>query len=279
MPFENLDIVAGIPVSMELDAIYDKVVRRRRGGFCYELNGLFAQLLEALGYSVTLLSAQVLHSDGRESHEYDHLTLRVDLDEPWLVDVGYGDAFRDPMPLRRDSEFVDALGRTYALRVDDEAWELSDEEPQYRFTLTPRAFAEFEPMCRWQQTESPWFTGHRMCTIATPDGRVTLLDDRLIVHAGGERTEREVDESEVPVLLSSLFGVELGRASGRAGRARRRSVLPARRATASWPSKPSISSRSWKRRKSSRRRIPRVRLRALQQPERLPLPGLDHPRR
>ncbi len=211
VPFENLDIVAGIPVSMELDAIWDKVVRRRRGGFCYELNGLFAQLLEALGYPVTLLSAQVLHSDGRESHEYDHLTLRVDLDEPWLVDVGYGDVFRDPMPLRPGSEFVDALGRTYRLRVDGEDWELSDEEPQYRFTLTPRAFAEFEPMCRWQQTESPWFTGHRMCTIATPDGRVTLLDDRLIVHAGGERTEREVDEGEVPVLLSTLFGVELGR--------------------------------------------------------------------
>ena len=209
VPFENLDIVAGVPISMDPDAIFDKLVRRRRGGFCYELNGTFARLLEALGYRVTLLSAQVLHDDGRESHEYDHLTLRVDLDEPWLVDVGYGDCFRDPMPLRPDSEFVDALGRTYTLRVEGEVWELSDEKPQYRFTLTPRAFAEFEPMCVWQQTESPWFTGHRMCTIATPEGRVTLLDDRLIVNAGGVRTEREVDEDEVQELLASRFGVRL----------------------------------------------------------------------
>jgi N-hydroxyarylamine O-acetyltransferase len=185
-------------------------VLRRRGGFCYELNGLFARLLEALGYRVTLLSAQVVHDDGRESHEYDHLTLRVDLDEPWLVDVGFGDAFRDPMPLRPDSEFVDELGRTYRLSVDGEVWELGDEErPQYRFTLAPRTFDEFEPMCRWQQTESPWFTGHRMCTIATPDGRWTLLDDRLIHHAGRTRTEREVYEAEVPELLSSLFGIDL----------------------------------------------------------------------
>ncbi len=181
---------------------------RRRGGFCYELNGLFARLLEALGYTVTLLSAQVLHADGRESHEYDHLTLRVDLVEPWLVDVGYGDCFREPMPLRADSEFVDSLGRSYRLAVDGELWELSDAEPQYRFTLTPRAYAEFEPMCRWQQTESPWFTGHRMCTIATPDGRLTLLDDKLITHAGGERAEREIDEAEVPELLSALFGID-----------------------------------------------------------------------
>jgi len=211
VPFENLDIVAGVPVSIEPDAIWDKVVRRRRGGFCYELNGLFARLLGALGYRVTMLSAEVIHADGREGHDYDHLTLRVDLDAPWLVDVGYGDCFRDPMPLRADSAFVDALGRTYRLRVDGDLWELSDDEgPQYRFTLAPRALAEFEPMCRWQQTESPWFTGHRMCTIATEGGRRTLLDDRLIVHSGGERTEREVGDAEVPGLLASLFGIEPG---------------------------------------------------------------------
>ncbi len=209
VPFENLDIVAGREISIEPDEIWDKIVARRRGGFCYELNGLFARLLEALGYTVTLLSAQVIHADGRESHEYDHLVLRVDLDEPWLLDVGYGDCFREPMPLRPDSEFVDSLGRTYRLRVEGDVWEMSDAERQYHFTLSPRGLPEFEPMCRWQQTESPWFTGHRMCTIATPDGRVTLLDARLITTTGGERTEREIDEAEVPELLATLFGVVL----------------------------------------------------------------------
>lgn len=208
VPFENLDIVAGVPISMDLDTIFDKVVRRRRGGFCYELNGLLAQLLEALGYSVTVLSARVVDDEDTEGQEYDHLVLRVELDEPWLLDVGFGDTFREPMPLRPDSEFVDSLGRTYRLEVNGEVWDLVEQRTQYRFTLTPRAFAEFEPMCRWQETESAYFTGHRICTIATHDGRRTLMDDRLIVHSGGDRTEREIDEAEVPELLSSLFGIE-----------------------------------------------------------------------
>jgi N-hydroxyarylamine O-acetyltransferase len=208
VPFENLDIGRGVPISMEPDAIFEKVVRHRRGGFCYELNGLFARLLEALGYPVTLLAARVVGEDGVEGITGGHLTLRVEAGESWLVDVGYGDAFREPMPLRPGSELVDSLGRTYRLRVEGEVWELADERPQYRFTLAPRAFAEFEPMCRWQQTESPWFTGHRMCSIATPDGRWTLLDDRLIRHEGSARSERELDEAEVPELLSSLFGIE-----------------------------------------------------------------------
>ena len=167
VPFENLDIVAGREISMEPDAIWDKVVTRRRGGFCYELNGLFARLLEALGYPVTLLSARVISDDDVENFEYAHLTLRVEDGESWLVDVGFGDTFREPIPLRPDTDFVDSLGRTYRFQVDGDEWTLLQERPQYRFTLTPRAFAEFEPMCRYQQTESPWFTGHRMCTIAT----------------------------------------------------------------------------------------------------------------
>jgi N-hydroxyarylamine O-acetyltransferase len=208
VPFENLDILAGVPISLDPDAIFDKVVRRRRGGFCYELNGLFARLLEALGYSVTLLSARVVDEDGAEGREDAHLTLRVEADGPWLVDVGFGDTFREPIPLRPDTEAVDSLGRTYRLREIGRDWDLIEERTQYRFTLAPRAFAEFEPMCRWQETESPYFTGHRICTIATPEGRRTLLDDRLIVQAGPERTEREIDEAEVPKLLSSLFGIE-----------------------------------------------------------------------
>ncbi len=60
-----------------------------------------------------------------------------------------------------------------------------------------------------QETEAPYFTSHRICTLGTPDGRVTLYDDRLIVHAGGERNERAVDEREVPELLRELFGVVL----------------------------------------------------------------------
>jgi N-hydroxyarylamine O-acetyltransferase len=66
-----------------------KIVRQRRGGFCYELNGAFATLLTAAGYAVTLLSARVANAEGIASKEFDHLTLRVDLEESWLADVGF----------------------------------------------------------------------------------------------------------------------------------------------------------------------------------------------
>src|ERR1017187_10297680 len=97
VPFENLDIHLGRPIVCDEDRFLHKIINERRGGFCYELNGAFAALLRALGFKVTLLSARVAGSDGSASPEFDHLTLRVDLDEPWLADVGFGDSFIEPL--------------------------------------------------------------------------------------------------------------------------------------------------------------------------------------
>src|SRR5215212_1339106 len=77
VPFENLDIHLGRPILLGQDALFDKIVRRRRGGFCYELNGLFAGLLRELGFEVTLLAAGVARADGGFGPEFDHLTLLV----------------------------------------------------------------------------------------------------------------------------------------------------------------------------------------------------------
>src|SRR6266540_1131840 len=72
VPFENLDIHLGRPILLDQEALFDKIVTRRRGGFCYELNGLFALLLRELGFDVTLLSAGVAHADGGFGPEFDH---------------------------------------------------------------------------------------------------------------------------------------------------------------------------------------------------------------
>ena len=216
VPFEILDIGLGRPISLQLPALYDKIVVRHRGGFCYELNGLFAWLLGALGYRLTMLSARTVDEDGALGPEFDHLVLRVDIDEPWLVDVGFGDTFREPLRLVEGAEQVDSLGRAYRLDRDGDDWTLFERQtseapwaPQHRFTLVSRGLADFVAMCHWQETEAPYFTSHRICTLGTPDGRVTLYNDRLIVHAGRERNERAVDEREVPELLRELFGVVL----------------------------------------------------------------------
>src|SRR6202035_5805678 len=88
----------------EEEAFIQKIAERRRGGFCYELNGAFAGMLREIGFKVTLLSARVPRDDGSESPEFDHLALRVDLEEPWLADVGFGDSFVEPLRLRPGAE-------------------------------------------------------------------------------------------------------------------------------------------------------------------------------
>jgi N-hydroxyarylamine O-acetyltransferase len=216
VPFENLEVADGRPLSVEPQAIYDKIVARRRGGFCYELNGLFSWLLRELGYDATLLAAQVPEPpDGGPRHDRAHLVLLVDLDGPWLVDVGFGEAYRRPFALRAGNEHTDQHLGTYRLEEAEGRWQVREWQDDgrsrvaYRFDLTPRELADFDEACLWQETESPFFTRHRFCSIATPGGRTTVMDDRLIVRSDGGRTERAVADEEVPGLLAELFGVVL----------------------------------------------------------------------
>jgi N-hydroxyarylamine O-acetyltransferase len=216
VPFENLDILAGRPISLELAAIEAKIVGAHRGGFCYELNGLFATLLDALGFRASLLAAEVRSPEtGEWGPPFDHLVLRVDLDDPWLVDVGFGDGCPEPMPLRDGAAVRDGSERVFSLTGDASGWLLSvrspeDETPEalYRFTETTHALADYEATCRIQETESALFTGHRIAEVLTSDSRMTLFDNLLIVHIGTERTTREIHEAEVPALLRDRFGIQ-----------------------------------------------------------------------
>jgi N-hydroxyarylamine O-acetyltransferase len=236
VPFENLDIALGRPIRLGLTTLYDKIVTRRRGGFCYELNGLFAWLLDDLGFEVTYLSASDYHpQDGSYGLDYDHLALLVRCpadpaaEVRWLVDVGWGDTFR--VPLRADAEGEQDGGlKTYRITTNpggaqgEEArrqlWERHTNtagysssgvwERQYAFTTQPRAFPDFEPMCRYHQTSlESIFTRKQICTLATPGGRISLEDGRLIVTRGGVREERAVAADEKENLLRELFGIDL----------------------------------------------------------------------
>ena len=109
VPFENLSIHAKEPIVLEDEALFIKIVERRRGGFCYECNGLFAALLRALGFNVRMLSAEVANAAGVFGPAFDHMTLMVSLEQRWLVDVGFGDSFREP--LRLDEQHEQLQGR------------------------------------------------------------------------------------------------------------------------------------------------------------------------
>jgi len=217
VPFENLDIALGRPISLDEPAVLRKIVQLRRGGFCYEANSAFAALLRALGYRVDLLSAGVMKQSGGFGPDFDHLTLLIHLAEPLLVDVGFGDSFRAPLRLHADaiqaqpmgSYRLDHDGATWTLmQLDDSAW-----QPQYRFTLQPHAINDFISMCHYHQTSpESGFTRRRICTRATPDGRITLSDSNLIITAQGERTERPLaTDAEVQTALAEHFGIDLSR--------------------------------------------------------------------
>jgi N-hydroxyarylamine O-acetyltransferase len=216
VPFENLDISLGRKIICEEDSFLRKIVEQRRGGFCYELNGAFAALLRELGFKVTLLSARVPRDDGSSSPEFDHLALRVDMDEPWLADVGFGDLFNDPLRLQIGRE-QERDGRRFRI-VEQPGWFQLDRaepdgswKPQYSFTLVPRHLDEFAAMCHYHQTspESP-FTRKKICSMATPDGRTTVSDRRLITTRNGEKTERLLNsENEWKMVLREHFGVIL----------------------------------------------------------------------
>jgi N-hydroxyarylamine O-acetyltransferase len=218
VPFENLDIHLGVENVLDLGHVFDKIVSRRRGGWCYELNGLFALLLEALGFEVARFSAAVVVSDP-PSPDFAHLTLRVDLDRQWLADVGFGASFTRPLRLD-DDEDQERDGKRYRLqRAGDGRMVLhEDDAPQYAFALDPRRMEQFAAMCVVQQTEpGSHFLQAPMCTLATEDGRETLSGMRLITTTPAGRSERELaDDDERAAVLRDIFGVDLGDARFRA---------------------------------------------------------------
>jgi N-hydroxyarylamine O-acetyltransferase len=215
VPFENLDIHLGRKIVCEEAPFLHKIVDERRGGFCYELNGAFAALLRALGFQVTLLSARVPCSDGSDGPEFDHLTLRVDLEEPWLADVGFGEGFLEPLRLQPGVK-QPQNGRIYRLTgaegvfclevVADDKW-----KKEYSFTLQLRQLSDFAAMCHYHQTSSDsHFTRNRICSRATPEGRVTLSNEKLIETRNGVRTERVLaGDQEWRAILQERFGVTL----------------------------------------------------------------------
>ncbi len=123
VPFENLDIGRGREILLNTERFVGKIVGERRGGFCYELNGAFAALLESLGIRVTSLSARVANEQEVLSPEFDHLALLVDLGDPWLADVGFGDNFIEPLRLAGRIEQHDAAG-SFRLIEAGERWRL-----------------------------------------------------------------------------------------------------------------------------------------------------------
>jgi N-hydroxyarylamine O-acetyltransferase len=220
VPFENLDIHMGVPIVLDQAAFVDKIVTRRRGGFCYELNGAFAALLSSLGFATTMLEGRVFDDQGGLGIRFDHLCLRVDLDRAYLVDVGFGRSFVAPLMLEPGIEQVDATGMFTLRERGSGSIDVVREEGEslYRFSLEARRLSDFEPGCRHNQTSpASVFTREPMCTLATEGGRVTIVGSTLIITEDGRRTETPLSDQQLLVEYRDRFGIELDRVPARDG--------------------------------------------------------------
>ncbi len=219
VPFENLSIVPlHQPIELDQDSLWQKIVEQRRGGFCYELNGLFAWLLKQAGFGVTYLNGRVFSQRGTLGIDFDHLVLLVTApgeSRRWIADVGFGDSFVVPLVLRQ-GEQPQGL-RAYRLQSTGDGyvmWQKSyegDWQRQYFFDLRPRRFPfDYEAGSAYhQRSPDSSFTHSSVVSRATPRGRITLQKDRLIVTEDGNRTERRVAPGEWRILLREHFGLAI----------------------------------------------------------------------
>lgn len=221
VPFEDLDIQAGIPIVLDTKAFYDKVVLNKRGGYCYELNGLFYELLKTLGFDVHMLSARV--ANGKEyTADYDHMTLMVQLDKLlWLVDVGFGDFSLRPLMINNEAVQSDGRNKYSVRKVMVEGSEYYSVDrwnegrdmfvPQYIFTLVSHPLEDFVARNHYQQTDkNSHFTKNLLCSLPTKTGRISMINNRMISTEHGEKHEESIrDEAHRLELLSAYFNITM----------------------------------------------------------------------
>jgi N-hydroxyarylamine O-acetyltransferase len=215
VPFENLSIHLGEDIVLTEEALVEKIVGARRGGFCYELNGAFAALLRALGYGVDLLCARVFGKGGRIGPPYDHLALRVRTadGDRWLADVGFGRHSHFPLRYDERGEQPDPGGVFRLAEAEDGDLEVvTDGVPQYRLEQRPRLLGDFEATCWWQRTSpKSLFRTSLVCSRLTEDGRITLTGRTLVLTSAAGREERELDAADVLPSYRDHFGITLPR--------------------------------------------------------------------
>jgi N-hydroxyarylamine O-acetyltransferase len=220
VPFENLDIGLKRLIKIDENSLWDKLINQKRGGFCYELNGLSAWLLKQIGFGVIYLNARVFNSTGELGIDFDHLALLVTIPDQsthWLADVGFGDSFNEPLQFEERGEQGQGL-RAYRIEETSDGyvtWQKNYDglwERLYFFDLQAHQFpAEYEAACLYHQTSpKSSFTRNSIISRATPNGRVSLEDDWLILTTEGTREKRPLaDKKEYEELLKKYFEIEL----------------------------------------------------------------------
>jgi len=216
IPFENLDIHWKRPIVLDTDRFYRKLVEEKRGGFCYELNGLFNELLLDLGYTTRLVSARVFNpAKGEFGPEFDHMILVVALgDAEYIADVGFGDFIAEPILFAPGVEQTDREGTFIIEQEADGSFKIKKKTgdgwvPECMFGDQARKLYEFAEMCDFQQySPDSHFLKGKICSLMTESGRKTLTDKNFILTTNGKKTETPVrTEGEFDRILNDEFRI------------------------------------------------------------------------
>jgi N-hydroxyarylamine O-acetyltransferase len=215
IPFENLDVLLGKPIRLDLASLQRKLVRDRRGGYCFEQNLLFAAVLEAVGFRVTRLAARVRYRATRVLAR-THMLLAVDLaDGRWVADVGFGGS-GPLLPLRlvagaEQPQFHWA----YRLVEEGNAWVLQNRQHDgwqdfYVFTTERQEVVDYEVASYYVSTHpDSAFTRTLAAQLPTPEARHILRNRELTTERGTGTETREVRDDELLDILSRLFGLHM----------------------------------------------------------------------
>ncbi len=212
IPFENLDVIRRTPIYLNLESIYEKIVDRQRGGYCYELNGLFHWLLSALGYDAKLVAATVRRPDGTWAKADTHAAIIVELEQSYLVDVGFGDSTLYPISLNGEYH-KDHSGLYRVESREGDCYDLirqtqDNEKTLYRFSTVTKQLVDFHEGCVFNQvSKSSSFTHADLVTRATPDGRITLSGTQLTRSINGEKQRSDLTSEEKQLVLMTDFGI------------------------------------------------------------------------
>lgn len=214
IPFENLDVLTGQGVNLEPDALVAKLLHAQRGGYCYEVNGLFAMVLQALGVAYQFVAARPMFYPVKRPKT--HMALVVTLEgQRWLFDLGFGsygprapvclDFAGQPVQQEDDRFVLECIGEVeYILK----AWVNGDWANQYGFNLCPQEWIDFAP-ANYLNSHHPdaIFVQKPLIIRHTPRGRIILLGARLKTYQQGVLHERDLEQGELNAVLQTVFGL------------------------------------------------------------------------
>ena len=216
MPFENFDIQLGRGINLDPDHLIDKLIRHRRGGYCFELNGLFLSALRAFGFEARPLLARV-HVSGEPTGRSHQLSLLNIDGRDWIADVGFGGACpRQPIPLQEGTESRQGpltfrlqrhqLGNMLQLRQSDGSW-----QDQYSFDLTPVVPMDITYGNHFTSTHpDSFFTSARIAVRWSAEGQQRLFNfNATTTTASGEQQDQLSDDESYLSELTARFGIEL----------------------------------------------------------------------